>query len=234
MLQLDDVWAGYGPGAPVLQGCSLRVGTSELVAILGRNGVGKSTLMRTIIGMVRATRGSITLDDRELVPLPSYRRARLGLGYAPQGREVFPALSVLDNLLVAANDNNREANRHVEAILEEFPLLKALLRRRAGSLSGGQQQVLVLARALMGRPKLLLLDEPTEGIQPSIVDEIRNHVRAINHRWGIAIFFAEQNLSFAAGLAQRVYAMDKGRIVREISPEAVLADEELQHELLGV
>ncbi len=234
MLRVDDLWAGYGRGAFAVQGCSLHVQPAEIVAILGRNGVGKTTLLRTIIGLVTATRGRIEFDNRDVTRTPTHIRARLGLGYAPQGREIFPALSVLENLWVAGGRAAREIDARIEAVLEEFPMLKTRLSARAGSLSGGQQQALVLARSLVASPRLLLLDEPTEGIQPSIVQEILEHVRAMNQRHGVAVLLVEQNLDFTARLAKRVYMMRKGQVVREFLPAEILLDEEMQREFIGV
>ncbi|HXF57701.1 MAG TPA: ABC transporter ATP-binding protein [Actinomycetota bacterium] len=234
MLQLSDVWAAYRAGAPVLQGASLAVKEGEVVAILGRNGVGKTTLLRTIMGLVRVERGSIQWNGREISRLSTDIRARLGLGYAPQGREVFPALSTLENLKVAARGRRNEVDRTVEEVLEEFPMLRGKLAQRAGSLSGGEQQILAIARAFAARPRLLLLDEPSEGIQPSVVNEIERKVRDLNRKFGMSILLVEQNLDFAASLAQRAYVMHKGAIHKELEPSAILSDEELQHEYMGV
>jgi ABC-type branched-subunit amino acid transport system ATPase component len=231
---LSDVWAGYQVGAPVLQGAALSVEDGEVVAILGRNGVGKTTLLRTIMGIVPAERGRIDLDGKDLARMSTHARARLGLGYAPQGRELFQALSVLDNLRVGARGTREDIEASVGAALQEFPMLRERLDARAGTLSGGQQQLLALARAFASRPRILLLDEPSEGIQPSIVDQILIKVRDLNARFGIAVLFVEQNLDFAASLAQRAYVMTKGRMDRELAPSAILSDEEFQHEYMGV
>lgn len=234
MLRLSDVWAGYQTGAPVLQGASLEVGDREIVAILGRNGVGKTTLLRTVMGILRPERGRVEMKGNDLTRLSTHARARLGLGYAPQGREIFPALSTLDNLKVAARGSRGEIEETIDSVLAEFPLLRERLDRRAGSLSGGQQQILALARAFAARPRLLLLDEPSEGIQPTIVEQILQKVRHLNEKFGIGVLFVEQNLDFAASLAQRAYVMHKGRIDKELEPSAILTDEEFQHEYMGV
>jgi ABC-type branched-subunit amino acid transport system ATPase component len=233
VLQLGDVWAGYRSGAPVLQGCSLHVASGEIVALLGRNGVGKSTLMRTVVGLLRVSHGSILLDGSEVTRLPIHQRARLGIGYAPQAREVFPLLTVGENLRVGVRGSPAGVRARLDAILEDFPVLRERFGQRAGSLSGGQQQLLILARALVARPRLLLLDEPTEGIQPSIVQEIAERVRVAREQ-GIGVLFAEQNLEFTALLAERVYAIDKGRIVQEVAPDSILHDVEFQHQFIGV
>jgi urea ABC transporter ATP-binding protein UrtE len=234
VLRVDDVWAGYGRGAPVLQGCSLHVQPGEIVAILGRNGAGKSTLLRAIVGVVPVARGRIQFQDHDITSMLTHRRVRSGLGYAPQGREIFPALSVLENLQVVGGRPSREVDARIAEVLDEFPMLRARLAARASGLSGGQQQALVLARALVARPTLLLLDEPTEGIQPSIVQEMEGHVRIVNRRRGVATLLVEQNLDFAARLAQRVYILSKGQVVREVAPAEILSDEELQREFIGV
>jgi urea ABC transporter ATP-binding protein UrtE len=234
MLKLDGVVAGYGR-TRVLHGLSLEVAEAEIVAILGRNGVGKSTLLKATIGLVPVSGGAIALGTRRIDRLPAHARARLGLAYVPQGREVFPALSVLDNLRVAAWAGRQpDWGERLERLLEEFPLLAEKRDSRASSLSGGQQQILAVARALMTNPRVLLLDEPSEGIQPSIVDQIGESIRAISADRGISVVLVEQNLDFAAELAERAYLMEKGRIVRELTPGEVLQDRELQREYMGV
>lgn len=234
MLRVEGITAGYGAG-PVLTGLSLRINRGDRVAILGRNGVGKTTLLRTIIGQVRAAAGSITFGDRDITEDAAYRRARSGLAYVPQGRDIFPGLSVLDNLKVAAYATRRRGwQTQLEQALDEFPVLREKAKLPGGSLSGGQQQILALARALMTEPTLLLLDEPSEGIQPSIVAQIAQHVRALNTDRGITVVLVEQNLEFATSIAEHAYLMDKGQIVHELPAHDVLADRDLQHEYLGV
>jgi urea ABC transporter ATP-binding protein UrtE len=234
MLKLEQVYAGYG-GTLVLQGLSLVVGVGEIVAVLGRNGVGKSTMLKAIQGVIPTSSGRVTLDGEDLAHLPAHVRARRGLAYVPQGREVFPALSVLDNLRVAAYGSRRPNwSVRLQELLDEFPLLAAKRDARAGSLSGGQQQILAVARALMTEPRVLLLDEPSEGIQPSIVDQIVDTIRAMHAERGISVVLVEQNLDFAAELAGRAYLMEKGRIVRELPPRDVLQDRDLQREYMGI
>jgi urea ABC transporter ATP-binding protein UrtE len=234
MLRVRDLHAGYG-GITVLSGIDLDIGAGEIVAILGRNGAGKSTLLRAIVGLLPVRSGTVSLDGHnELTRLPTHARARAGLAYVPQGRQIFPRLSVLDNLRAAALAVGHDPASGIAAVLDQFPILKDKLRAQGASLSGGQQQILALARALVTRPRLLLLDEPTEGIQPSIVDAIAEHVRDINTRSGVSVLLVEQNLEFAAELAIRAYVLDKGTVVRELPPAAVLQDLALQHEYLGV
>jgi urea ABC transporter ATP-binding protein UrtE len=234
VLRLDGVVAGYGR-TKVLQGLSLDLSTGEIVAVLGRNGVGKSTLLKAIIGAVPVSSGTITLDGQRVERLPAYARARRGLAYVPQGREVFPGLSVLQNLRVAAYASRQpDWSDRLDRVLEEFPILAERRQARAGSLSGGQQQILAVARALMTDPRVMLLDEPSEGIQPSIVDQIAETIHAINADRGISVVLVEQNLDFAAELATRAYLMEKGQVVRELTPTEVLNDRDLQREYMGV
>jgi len=231
VLEADSIHAAYGQ-VPVLNGVSLRVAFRERVVIIGRNGVGKTALLRTLMGFLRCRRGRIRLMDRDITPLPAYARARLGIGYVPQGREIFPGLTVRENLKMGAVGGGGPPSRFDE-LLEIFPRLGERLEQRGGSLSGGEQQILAIARALMGDPKLLLLDEPTEGIQPSIVDEILNQLLGINTRLGVTMILVEQNLEFACEFAQRAYTMLKGQITEELEPES-LNDPRIIAEYLGV
>lgn len=234
MLRLDEVRAGYGR-TEVLHGVSLSVEPGEMVAVLGRNGVGKTTLLKAIIGAVKISTGRVALDERELTRAPAHDRARAGIAYVPQGRDVFPRLTVLDNLRVAAYGTRQQRwSQTLEQVLDEFPILREKAGQPGGSLSGGQQQILALARALMTNPRVLLLDEPSEGIQPSIVDQIADTVCRINAERAISVVLVEQNLDFAAKIAGRAYLMAKGEIVRDLDAEEMLGDRSLQHEYLGV
>jgi urea ABC transporter ATP-binding protein UrtE len=234
MLRLEDVRAGYGRTS-VLRGVTLEVGAGEVVAVLGRNGVGKTTTLRAIMGHVPLRGGAVFFDGQDLKRVPPHARARRGLTDVPQGRDIFPRLSVLENLRVAAHGTRRAGWREeIDAILEEFPILASRRNQRGGSLSGGEQQILALARALVTAPRLVLLDEPTEGIQPSIVTEIAEIVRGLSERRGLTVLLVEQNLDFATRLASRAYLMDKGTVVRELSAQDILADRDLQHEYMGV
>jgi branched-chain amino acid transport system ATP-binding protein len=232
MLSVADVGVAYGR-TPALKGVSLTVGPGEIVSIIGRNGVGKTTLLKTIIGLLRVTEGTLTLDGEELTRLPAHERARRGLGYVPQGRMIFADLTVEENLLIGADLNRGGARALLEEVLAEFPRLRERYRQRGGTLSGGEQQMLALGRALVGGPKVLLLDEPSEGIQPSIVQEIEAKIASINQARGLAIVLVEQNIEFAAALARRIYVMEKGRIAREISPRNVM-DEDIVRDYLAV
>jgi len=216
LLAIDGVGAAYGM-SPVLSGIVLGVAAGEAVALLGRNGVGKTTLLRTIVGLHPATGGSIAFDDRPIVRLPAHRRARLGIGYVPQGRGIFPQLTVEENLSVGASalaGRTPAVAADVAPLYELFPTLARLRARKGGVLSGGEQQQLALARALLGKPKLLLLDEPTEGIQPSIVQEIEAVLGRVQRELGVALLLVEQHLDFAWSIADRYYVMQRGTVVR--------------------
>jgi ABC-type branched-subunit amino acid transport system ATPase component len=169
----------------------------------------------------------------DLLREPNHRRARIGLGYVPQGRDIFPRLTVRDNLRIGAYANKRDADQRIEQVLADFPTLGDKLGRAGGSLSGGEQQLLALARAMVTEPSLLLLDEPSEGLQPTIVEVIATKIRDINERLGVAVLLVEQNLEFAAELAERAYILDQGRMTREIAPSRLLEDPMLQHEFMG-
>jgi urea transport system ATP-binding protein len=216
MLALDGVGAAYGL-SQVLTGIALTVGAGEAVALLGRNGVGKTTLLRTIVGLHPANAGSLRFADADLGRLPAYRRARAGIGYVPQGRGIFPHLTVEENLRLG---ETALAGRHEQRavtlaeIYALFPTLARLRSRAGGVLSGGAQQQLALGRALLGEPQLLLLDEPTEGIQPSIVAEIEDALGTIRRERGIALLLVEQHLDFAWSVAERYYVMQRGTVVR--------------------
>jgi urea ABC transporter ATP-binding protein UrtE len=234
MLRIEHARAGYGR-TEVLHGVSLTVEDGDMVAVLGRNGVGKTTLLKTIVGAIAVKSGRIELDGRDLTKAKAHQRARAGIAYVPQGREIFPRLTVADNLRVAAyGTRQRGWSDEYDGLLDEFPVLREKASQKGASLSGGQQQILALARALMTRPRVLLLDEPSEGIQPSIVEQIAETVRRINAERGITVLLVEQNLDFAARIARQAYLMAKGEIVRELPAEDVLGDRTLQHEYLGV
>ncbi len=233
MLTLSGLRAGYG-ATPVLHGIDLVLAPSECAAVLGRNGVGKTTLMRAITGAITTTGGSIRFDGTDLGALKAHERARLGISHVPQGREIFPKLTVLENLRVGTAARRDRRNDAVDRIFEEFPMLAQRRRARGGSLSGGQQQLLALARALVTAPRLLLLDEPSEGIQPSVLDEIAEVIGRINAERGIAVLAVEQNLEFAARIAQRSLILEKGEIIAEVATAELRGDRALQRKYLAL
>jgi ABC-type branched-subunit amino acid transport system ATPase component len=230
VLEVQKLHSGYG-SIPILHGVSVQVGAGEIVGVLGHNGMGKTTLLRTLIGELPARQGAIRLDKVDITRLSMARRARLGLGYVPQGRGIFPDLTVHENLHVGARLG--VGDRGVDEIVASFPILTPLLDRSGRTLSGGEQQILALARCLVGRPRLMLLDEPSEGIQPSIVEEIIERLREFRHRWNLAILLVEQDLELIAALASRVLLMQKGQVAAEMSP-ANLYDRRLIQEHLGL
>jgi ABC-type branched-subunit amino acid transport system ATPase component len=232
MFKIVNATGGYGK-TTIIRDVSLQVNSGEVVALLGRNGAGKSTVMRYATGTILAMSGHVEIDGKTAPNAPE-KRARLGLGYVPQGRFVFPRMTVAENIAVAAAANGHDHRRAVEEAMADFPMLKAKLQDLAGGLSGGQQQVLALARALAIKPRILLLDEPTEGVQPSIIDEIAGILKRINQDRGIAILVAEQDLDFCLSIAGRAYVMEKGQVRLEIDRDSLRANKALQQELLGV
>lgn len=231
MLTVDDIHTYYGD-SHVLQGVSLKVNEGEAVALLGRNGAGKSTTINSIIGFTPPRQGRIILRDTEVTRLPSHRTARLGVGLVPQGRTIFPTLTVRENMMLAAR-NARNGGWTFERVLETFPALQARLKNLGSQLSGGEQQMLAIARALMTNPDLLLLDEPSEGLAPLIIAEIKRIIGHLREQ-GLSILLVEQNLSLALGVADRVYVMSKGRTVFEGTPADLQGQAEILQRYLGV
>jgi branched-chain amino acid transport system ATP-binding protein len=218
MLEVVDLCAGYG-SIPVLYDVSLSIASGESIGILGHNGMGKTTLLRSLIGALPATSGTIRFDGADVTRAAPHARARRGMAYVPQGREIFPALSTRDNLRLGLLKTGQRPADALERLLADFPRLKPLLERTGGSLSGGEQQLLALARALAGNPSLLLLDEPTEGIQPSIIDEIAETLVLLRERSRLTIVLVEQNLDFIAAVSQRVLVIRRGQVGDEIPRE---------------
>jgi urea transport system ATP-binding protein len=210
MLAVKGLDVFYGESR-VLNRLSLAVDDGQVVCVMGRNGVGKTTLLRTVMGLLPARAGHITFGGREITHLPPYRRARLGLAYVPQGREIFPSLTVRDNLILGGR-RKRPAAAALDYVLGLFPALGGMMGKRGGDLSGGQQQQLAIARALVADPRLLLLDEPTEGIQPSIVEEIATALQRIKAEGRRSIVLVEQYLEFAHLLCDHFYVMEKGGV----------------------
>jgi len=213
MLQINQVNQYYG-GSHILRDVTFTVPAGELTVMLGRNGVGKTTLLRCVMGIVAIRTGSVVWKDKSLERLRPYSRVASGLGYVPQGRDIFPRLTVEENLLVGAA-SDRSVRGVSKEIYDLFPILKEMKNRRAGDLSGGQQQQLAIGRALMGRPELLLLDEPTEGIQPSIIQEIGKTLRRLVEEFRMTILLVEQYYDFARHLADHYVVMDRGEVVAQ-------------------
>ncbi|TPW30620.1 ABC transporter ATP-binding protein [Pararhizobium mangrovi] len=233
MLEVADLNSFYG-GAHILHGVSLDVGQGEVVALLGRNGAGKSTTMKSIMGLVRPRSGTVTFEGQAIAGRPAYRIARLGLGYVPEDRRIFTDLTVLENLEVgcrAARGTQRAWTS--ERLFELFPNLAERRSARAGAMSGGEQQMLTIARTLMGNPKLVLLDEPSEGISPLIVEQMAFAIRQLKAE-GIAILLSEQNLHFAMLIADRVQVIEGGRIQFHGTAEELSNQPKLREELLAL
>ncbi len=232
ILSASGLGAGYG-GKPVLSGVDLSVRQGEVLAVIGRNGVGKSTLMRVLIGLLPPSNGSIAFSGKTVSRWPAHRRARAGLAYVPQGRDVFPRMSVEENLLASLAGVGAKGRADLALAYDTFPILRERRRQRAGTLSGGQQQQLAIGRALVARPRVILLDEPSEGIQPSIVQEIARSMTALNAREGTTIVLVEQNIDMIRAMAQRCYVMDKGRMIAE-TPAAALDDRDTVRRYLAI
>jgi branched-chain amino acid transport system ATP-binding protein len=231
MLEIRGLSSGYHK-IPIIFGVSFQVAAGEFVGILGHNGMGKTTLLRTIVGQLPASAGAIRFAGTEIAHAPAHRRARLGLGYVPQGRQIFPGLSVLDNMRMAAASAGLKDDV-LDGVLAALPRLRPILGRPGGVLSGGEQQILALARCLCAEPKLILLDEPTEGIQPSIIEEIVGILLELKSERGLTIVLVEQNLDFIRRLSDRVLIIQKGRMTGEIPPDH-LGDDELVAEFVGM
>jgi urea transport system ATP-binding protein len=212
MLDVDTIDLHYG-AAQALRGVSIKAAPGEITCVLGRNGVGKTSLLKAIIGQHPPSKGTVSLDGIPFGRAPAYERARRGVAYVPQGREIFPLLSVHENLETGYAPLARKDRSVPADVFELFPVLKDMLDRRGGDLSGGQQQQLAIGRALVTRPKVLVLDEPTEGIQPSIIKDIGRAIRYLKDKSGLAVLLVEQYLDFARELADRVYIMERGEIV---------------------
>lgn len=230
MLSLKGVQAHYGKSR-VLQGVDLEVGPGEAVALLGRNGVGKTTTLRAIMGLTPPSAGEITFEGARLDRTPPHRIASLGIGYVPQGRHIFPRLTVFENLCIGLP--GEPPPDMLERVYDRFPILRERLRQAGGTLSGGEQQQLAIARCLIMKPRLLLLDEPTEGIMPILVGKLRDEIRAINAT-GVSILLVEQNIETALALCHRVYFMEKGRISHRGPASEIRSHPELIQRYLGV
>ncbi len=234
MLRIEKLQAWYGP-SHILQGVEMQVGRGEIVCLIGRNGAGKTTTLRSVMGLAGRSTGSVTFEGTSLLPLPTHRRNALGLGYVPEERRIVQGLSVRDNLrlgLLASTHKRREQDVIAE-IAETFPRLAERLDQDAITMSGGEQQMLAIARAMVSRPKLIMLDEPSEGIMPVLVDEMFALFARLRDE-GTTILLVEQNVELALGIADRAYIMDQGMIVHEGPAKALLADADIQERYCSV
>ena len=220
LLEIKNLKASYGL-VPAIHEANFNAKEGEVVGILGHNGMGKTTLLRTIMGFVKQNFGEISFNGEVINKLSVHQRAGIGLGLVPQGREIFPNLTVEQNMSVGVAAQNGDIKSRISEALEMFPRLKRLVERRGGDLSGGEQQLLALARCLCRKPKLMLLDEPTEGIQPSIIDEIADTLSELSKKGEITIVLVEQNLDFITKLSKRVYAISNGILKDEIPPKSL-------------
>jgi urea transport system ATP-binding protein len=212
MLKLENVNVSIG-GSRILRGVDFEVPDNAVTCLMGRNGVGKTTTLRSIVGLRKVTEGDITLNGQSLLGMKPEHRARAGIGYVPQGRDIFPNLTVLENLKIGAIAMGKSLSGKLDRIYTLFPILKEFLPRKGGMLSGGQQQQLAIARALLTEPKVLILDEPTEGIQPNIIDQIGDTIKMLRKEGGMSILLVEQYLDFCKELADTFAIMDRGAVV---------------------
>ena len=228
MLQVDDIHTYYGD-SHILQGVSLKVNDGELVCLVGRNGAGKTTTIRSIIGFNKPRAGQVVFDGKNLTGQAPFRIAGSGIGLVPQGRRIFPDLTVQENLLFAHKRGSWDLNK----VYQVFPRLKERQKNRGDQLSGGEQQMLAIARALLMNPKLILMDEPSEGLAPLIVREIGRIIRDVKNE-GLSVLLVEQNLALGLSVADRCYVLNKGQIVYESSPDELRQNEQVKHQYLGV
>lgn len=218
MLEIQNLESGYG-GATVIRGVSIKVEPGQVVCLLGRNGVGKSTMLKSLMGLIKSSKGTISFENNDLTKASTDKRARAGIAYVPQGREVFPQLTVAENLNLGLEARTDGVDKVPEEIFDMFPILREFLPRKGGALSGGQQQQLAIGRALAANPRLLLLDEPMEGIQPNVVEQIENAIHTLKDRGDIAVLLVEQSLDFATTVADYTYIFDHGKVVLEGKPD---------------
>lgn len=230
LLRVEDIHTYYGRSY-ILQGASLEVKKEEVVALLGRNGAGKTTTLKTIMGLVKPRGGAVYFKDADITRLPAYKVARRGIGYVPQGRHLFPKMTVLENLKTGMRDQSDE--RQLEGVFNLFPVLRERLHQLAGTLSGGEQQALAISRALVKRPEILLLDEPTTGLMPIFVSKLMEIIKKLNEN-GMAILLVEEKIPFALSMADRVYFMVKGKIEYNAEKEELQGKKEILIRYLGV
>ena len=236
LLEVRDVHLAYGAGVRALQGVSLHVEPGEVVALIGANGAGKTTLLKTIAGLVRPQQGDVVLDGRVISAIDAADRVKLGVALVPEGRRLFSRLSVIENLTLGSYTNGAPAHRRemLDRIHELFPVLRERARQRAGTLSGGEAQMLAIARALMSRPRFLMLDEPSLGIMPRLVDQVMDSLRRLHESEGLTMFLVEQNVPAALDLADRGYVVQTGRVVLEGSSEVLRGSDLVRQAYLGM
>ncbi|PHR73408.1 MAG: ABC transporter ATP-binding protein [Arcobacter sp.] len=232
MFEIKDASGGYDR-TTIIKNINFTIKEGERVALLGRNGVGKTTLLKYIMQQLNLFSGTIRMNGKDLGVDPT-ARAKNSIAYVPQGRFVFEKLTVKENIAVVAYANNFDANEAIDFAFEIFPILKAHQNRNAGALSGGQQQIVSISRALAVKPKILLLDEPSEGIQPSIIHDIAEALNKLSNTKSMALIIAEQNLDFCMSIAQKAFIMGQGTILKELSKEELNSDKQIIKELLGV
>lgn len=223
ILKVDKLGSGYGP-VTVLRDVSFTQQTGEILGVVGHNGMGKTTLLRTLIGVLRTDTGAITFRDQPVTRVSAHRRSHLGIGYVPQGDRGFPNLTVLENLKIAAVVAGANPNTPLDDVLALFPRLEPLLNRQSVALSGGERQLLAIARAIVRSPHLLLLDEMTEGVQPSIVDEIAQRLRLLHQQRKMSILIVDQDLAFVASLCTRALVMQKGTILKAVNSTQLITE----------
>ncbi len=211
MLKIENLDSYYGESR-VINGLSLQAERGKITCLIGRNGVGKSTTLKSIMGLVKTPTGKILLNDRDIIKMKTYDRVKLGIGYVPQGRDIFPQMTVQENLELGLQAIGGKG-KVPDYIFDLFPILPKFAKRKGGDLSGGQQQQLAIARALVANPNILILDEPTEGIQPSVIQDIGEAIRRVNKELDITVFIVEQYLEFVLGISDSLYVMEKGQVV---------------------
>jgi len=236
LLEVRDVHVAYGAGVRALQGVSLRVEPGEVVALIGANGAGKTTLLKTIAGLVEPQQGDVLFDGRVISAIDAADRVKLGVALVPEGRRLFSRLSVVENLTLGSYTNGAPAHRRemLDRIHELFPVLRERARQRAGTLSGGEAQMLAIARALMSRPRFLMLDEPSLGIMPRLVDQVMDSLRRLHESEGLTMFLVEQNVPAALDLADRGYVVQTGRVVLEGRSEVLRSSDLVRQAYLGM
>ena len=232
ILSVDDIHTYYGESY-ILQGLSLRGDSASVVALVGRNGMGKTTTMRSIMGFTHPRRGRICFKGKEITHLPSFRISQMGISLVPQGRRIFPSLSLKENLMIASRHTEREGAWNMEKVMALFPRLQERASNKGNQLSGGELQMLAIARALISNPHFLLMDEPSEGLAPMVIESIGKIIGQLKGE-GLSILLAEQNLPLALGVADYVYVLAKGTVVFESSPEQLQNNEEVKQEYLAI